>query len=92
MPDRSTSPRIWIMGASDGIGAELARAYARRGAKLVLSARSEEPLHKLADEIGGAEVVTADVRIGADGTGSLRLPALREDIPELGPQQQQLFV
>lgn len=61
MPDRSTSPRIWIMGASDGIGAELARAYARRGAKLVLSARSEEPLHKLADEIGGAEVVTADV-------------------------------
>ncbi|MGR3377741.1 SDR family NAD(P)-dependent oxidoreductase [Salipiger abyssi] len=59
MPE--TSPRIWIMGASDGIGAALAREYAARGARLVLSARSGDALHKLADEIGGAEVVTADV-------------------------------
>lgn len=59
MPE--SAPRIWIVGASDGIGAALARGYAKRGARLVLSARSEEPLHKLADEIGGAEVVVADV-------------------------------
>ncbi|APZ52354.1 SDR family NAD(P)-dependent oxidoreductase [Salipiger abyssi] len=59
MPE--TSPRIWIMGASDGIGAALAREYAARGARLVLSARSGDALQKLAEEIGGAEVVTADV-------------------------------
>ncbi|MDO6584470.1 SDR family NAD(P)-dependent oxidoreductase [Salipiger sp. 1_MG-2023] len=52
--------RIWIVGASTGIGAQLVRAYARRGARLVLSARSEEPLQQLAAEIGGAEVVTVD--------------------------------
>jgi len=53
--------RIWIMGASEGIGAALARAYARTGARLVLSARSEDRLDRLAAEIGGAEVVPLDV-------------------------------
>ncbi|MFS4439539.1 SDR family NAD(P)-dependent oxidoreductase [Paracoccaceae bacterium GXU_MW_L88] len=55
------SERIWIVGASDGIGAELARAWAAKGAKLVLSARSEDKLTALAEEIGGAEVVPCDV-------------------------------
>ena len=57
MPDPE---RIWIVGASEGIGAELARAYAARGASLVISARSEDKLQALADEIG-AEAVPADV-------------------------------
>ena len=30
--------RIWIMGASEGIGAALAQAWAQRGAKLILGA------------------------------------------------------
>lgn len=49
------------MGASEGIGAALARVYAARGARLVLSARSEAPLRTLAKDIGGAEVLPADV-------------------------------
>ncbi|MFB2595413.1 SDR family NAD(P)-dependent oxidoreductase [Paracoccus sp. p4-l81] len=49
MPD---APAIWIMGASDGIGAAVARAYAARGARLILSARSPGPLAALAAELG----------------------------------------
>lgn len=55
------SERIWIIGASDGIGRALARAYAQRGARLVLSARGTEALEELAAQIGGAEVVPVDV-------------------------------
>jgi short-subunit dehydrogenase len=45
---------IVITGASSGIGLVTARAAARRGARLVLAARSEEALRQLADEITGA--------------------------------------
>lgn len=59
MPEAET---IWIVGASDGIGAALAREYARRGARLVLSARSEDRLNALADSLGeGHAVVPLDV-------------------------------
>lgn len=53
--------RIWIMGASSGIGQALARELAARGARLVLSARSVEPLDALKAELGQGEVVPCDV-------------------------------
>ena len=49
MPETET---IWIVGASEGIGAALAREYARRGARLILSARSEPRLQALAESLG----------------------------------------
>ncbi len=46
MTDKDT--RIWLTGASTGIGAALAKAWAAQGAKLVLSARQVDQLTAVA--------------------------------------------
>ena len=54
-------PRLFITGASSGIGAALARHYARQGASLGLAARRGELLQTLATELstaGAASVLT----------------------------------
>ena len=38
---------VWITGASSGIGAAVAVAFSRRGARLILSARREEELNRV---------------------------------------------
>lgn len=53
--------RIWIIGASAGIGAALARALAGYSAHLILSARDEESLAGLAQDCGGAQVLPIDL-------------------------------
>jgi short-subunit dehydrogenase len=52
--------RIVVTGASRGIGSALAIELAGRGARVVLVARSVEPLEKLAAELGG-EAFPADL-------------------------------
>jgi len=52
--------RVVITGASRGIGAELARSLAAKGARVVLVARSREPLEKLAADLDG-EAFPADL-------------------------------
>lgn len=49
-----TGQAVLITGASRGIGAEAARAFARAGAKVGLMARTEEAVADLAAEIGEA--------------------------------------
>ena len=49
--------RVWLVGASTGIGAALGRALARRGARLALSARSRDKLEALAAECGSEAVL-----------------------------------
>ena len=53
-----------VTGTSSGIGAAIAREYARRGKPLILTARREDRLQALASELGSAVdcvVVTADL-------------------------------
>jgi NAD(P)-dependent dehydrogenase (short-subunit alcohol dehydrogenase family) len=42
---------VLITGASRGLGSALAREWAARGARLLLTARNEEPLRALVDEL-----------------------------------------
>lgn len=51
--------RVWLVGASTGIGAAIARQLARQGARLALSARSADRLNALA--IDGATTIACDV-------------------------------
>lgn len=65
MGERSIG-RVLITGASSGIGAELAREFAKHGHHLVLVARSEDKLMALAGELNAAHdtecsVVAADL-------------------------------
>ncbi len=59
---------IVITGASSGIGRVTALAAARRGAKLVLTARDAAALHQVAEEIirhgGAVRTLAADVAQG----------------------------
>jgi len=51
--------RVWLIGASSGIGEATARLLMARGARVALTSRSRDTLAKLAD--GNALVVPADV-------------------------------
>ena len=44
---------VWITGASSGIGEALAAAFAREGARLILSSRRTEELQRVAADCGG---------------------------------------
>ncbi|MCA0270984.1 MAG: SDR family NAD(P)-dependent oxidoreductase [Proteobacteria bacterium] len=54
---------VWIIGASDGIGAALVRALAREGTRLILSARNEAALRTLASTCGDARVLPLDLSV-----------------------------
>ena len=51
----------WIIGASEGLGRALAQELDAAGAQLVLSARSADRLHALAEELGQGQVIPMDV-------------------------------
>ncbi len=68
---------VIITGASSGIGEATARLLARQGAKVVLGARREERLKRLADEIGTegghAAYAVLDVTSPSDNEAIVRL-------------------
>jgi len=51
--------RVWVVGASSGIGAQTAAVLAERGARVVVSARNAAALHERF--CGKAQIVPADV-------------------------------
>lgn len=73
---------VVITGASSGIGLVTARMAARRGARLVLAARSEEALRQLAEEInsGGGEATYVVADVGSE-----------EDVRRIGEKANERF-
>jgi len=53
--------RVWVIGASYGLGAAIARELLGRGAKVALSARKRELLKQVADGFGDALIAPLDV-------------------------------
>ncbi len=54
--------RYWLVGASEGLGREVALHLSRLGVEVILSARSEARLQELAAELPGkSQVVTVDI-------------------------------
>ncbi|QJX46394.1 SDR family oxidoreductase [Hymenobacter taeanensis] len=70
----STPQVVWITGASAGIGEALAHEYARQGARLILSARNQEALEKVAAACAPAEtlVVPLDLAQPASFAGAIQ--------------------
>lgn len=60
--------RIWLIGASAGIGRALAAELAREGALLALSARSEDALRELQSELDGEGHYVAPLDVQDDAS------------------------
>ncbi len=59
---------VIVTGASEGIGAAVAKQLAAAGAKLVLASRNADVLKKMSAELPGSFVVPTDMRKPADIT------------------------
>ena len=68
MVEPAFRPATLITGASAGLGAEFARQCAARGERVVLVARRKDRLEQIAAEIGGAEIIVADLSKAGAGT------------------------
>lgn len=89
----------WVTGATGAIGREIALSFAREGAKVAVSARTEDAVAELAGEIAGAggmamgvplDVTDADAVNAAaatiiDGLGQIDVLSTTVAVPAFGP-------
>jgi short-subunit dehydrogenase len=68
---------VWITGASAGIGEALARALARQGARLVLSARNEGELRRVQAACAPAEALVLPLDLAAPDTFEAAVAAVQ---------------
>jgi short-subunit dehydrogenase len=54
-----SNARVWVVGASSGIGAEVARQLVRRGARVAVSARSRSAL----EEVSGGDMLVVPLDV-----------------------------
>ena len=94
-----TGKVAWVTGATGAIGREIALSFAREGARVAVSARTEEAVASLVDEIksagGDAMAAAVDVtdpdavksatRSVIDGMGCIDVLAATVAVPAFGP-------
>jgi uncharacterized protein len=83
LPPPAPDSTCLVTGASSGIGADLARALARRGHGVTLVARRTERLEELADELRGSQGVRAQT-LGCDLADAAARDGLVPSLSELG--------
>ena len=71
--------RIWITGASSGIGEALCKALAAQGAHLIISARNERELQRVAAECASAGAASVLVQ-PLDLADSAAIPAIAQRV------------
>jgi NADP-dependent 3-hydroxy acid dehydrogenase YdfG len=88
---------VALMGASSGLGRETALPFAEKGARAVVSARSEVGLESLVEEIrqagGEATAIPADVtdfeQVEAGRTRARAVADGQERVPRRGTQRRE---
>jgi len=71
MSDYFKNKRVWLTGASSGIGEALAYAFAEAGAHLIISARNEQELNRVAGactNLGAASVLVQPLDLAQHDT------------------------
>lgn len=71
--------RIWITGASSGMGEALSKAMAAQGAHLIISARNERELQRVAAECAAAGAASVLVQ-PLDLADTVSLPAIAKQV------------
>lgn len=73
---------VFLTGASAGIGAAAARAFAERGDRVILTARSADALDALADEINGAHGTDIALAVPLNVTDAEAHQRAVDDLPD----------